>query len=83
MNKFFCSELVVYLQRCWIDDTQYRVPSMPVAEPQAHQSGVNGIAWAPHSSCHICSAGDDKQALIWDLSAMPSPIEGRQLSRGL
>jgi len=52
-----------------------RVPSMPVAEPQAHQSGVNGIAWAPHSSCHICSAGDDKQALICDLSAMPSPIE--------
>jgi WD repeat-containing protein 68 len=36
---------------------------------------VNATAWAPHSSCHICTAGDDAQALIWDLSAMPKPVE--------
>ena len=30
-------------------------------------------ARAPHSSCHICTAGDDAQALIWDLSAMARP----------
>jgi DDB1- and CUL4-associated factor 7 len=36
----------------------------------------NKIAWAPHSSCHICTAGEDKQALIWDLSAIAKrPIE--------
>ena len=26
-------------------------------------------------SCHICSAGDDAQALIWDLTNIPNPIE--------
>jgi len=52
-----------------------RVPSLPAAELQGHHACVNGIAWAPHSSCHMCTGGDDKQALIWDLSAMPKPIE--------
>ena len=28
-----------------------------------------------HSSCHICTAGDDHQALIWDIQQMPRPIE--------
>ena len=44
-----------------------RSPAMPVAELTGHHNNVNAIAWAPHSSCHICTAGDDNQALIWDL----------------
>ena len=53
-----------------------RVPSLPVAELAGHMGCVNSIAWAPHSSCHICTAGDDSQALIWDLSQMPKrPVE--------
>jgi len=52
-----------------------RVPSLPVAELKGHTACVNALAWAPHSSCHICSAGDDTQALIWDLSQMPKPID--------
>lgn len=41
-----------------------------------HLGCVNSVAWAPHSSCHICTAGDDSQALIWDLSAMGKrPVE--------
>jgi len=52
-----------------------RVPSLPVAELQGHNACVNALAWAPHSSCHICTAGDDQQALIWDLSQLPKPIE--------
>lgn len=48
-----------------------RMPAVPVAEPMGHKSCVNGIAWAPHSSCHICTAGDDAQALIWDLIDLP------------
>jgi len=36
---------------------------------------VNSIGWAPHSSCHICTVADDKQALIWDLQAMPKAID--------
>ncbi|MQL75530.1 hypothetical protein Taro_007903, partial [Colocasia esculenta] len=49
-----------------------RFPTLPVVELHRHQAGVNAIAWAPHSSCHICTAGDDSQALIWDLSSMGS-----------
>lgn len=40
-----------------------------------YRASVNGIAWAPHSSCHICTAGDDNQALIWDIQQMPRAIE--------
>lgn len=29
----------------------------------------------PFSSCHICTAGDDHQALIWDIQQMPRAIE--------
>ncbi|MFS8026708.1 putative transcription factor WD40-like family [Helianthus anomalus] len=50
--------------------------TLPVVELQRHQASVNAIAWAPHSSCHICTAGDDSQALIWDLSSMGQPVEG-------
>ena len=52
-----------------------RVPSLPAAKLQGHSQCVNSLAWAPHSSCHISTAGDDNQALIWDLSHMPKPIE--------
>lgn len=36
------------------------------------QAPVTSLAWAPHSSSHICTAGDDAQALIWDLSNVAS-----------
>lgn len=53
-----------------------RVPSISVAELGGHCGCVNAIQWAPHSSCHICTVGDDNQALIWDLSSMPKrPVE--------
>jgi len=52
-----------------------RVPSMPIATLQNHSASISGIAWAPHSPVHICTAGDDSQALIWDLHNMPRPIE--------
>lgn len=34
-----------------------RIPCTPVARLSNHRMGVNGIAWAPHSACHICTAG--------------------------
>lgn len=52
-----------------------RYPTLPVAELRRHQAPVNALAWAPHSSCHICTAGDDSQALIWDLSTMSQPMD--------
>lgn len=44
-----------------------RQPSVPVAELSRHHGSVNALAWAPHSPDHMCTAGDDCQALIWDL----------------
>ncbi|RYG52547.1 WD40 repeat domain-containing protein [archaeon] len=52
-----------------------RMPAVPVAQLSAHTAAVNGVAWAPHSSCHMCTVGDDHQALIWDVSGMPRPVE--------
>jgi len=45
-----------------------RVPSLPSAELTGHNACLNSLAWAPHSSTHICTAGDDKRALIWDIN---------------
>ncbi|XP_021762895.1 protein TRANSPARENT TESTA GLABRA 1-like [Chenopodium quinoa] len=50
-----------------------RSPTMPVAEFERHQASVNAVAWAPHSGRHICSVGDDSQALIWELPTVASP----------
>jgi len=64
-----------YLATILMDSTKLvildiRVPSVPVAELQRHRGGVNALAWAPHSNWHICSVGDDRQALIWDVSSV-------------
>nr|QSC88245.1 WDR anthocyanin regulator [Antirrhinum majus] len=50
-----------------------RSPTMPVAELERHNASVNAIAWAPHSCRHICSAGDDAQALLWELPTVAGP----------
>ncbi|KAL3312753.1 ddb1 and cul4 associated factor 7 [Cichlidogyrus casuarinus] len=50
-----------------------RKPTLPVARLKNHRGFVNGMAWAPHSSCHISTAADDCQALIWDIQ--PRDIE--------
>nr|WNB50464.1 TTG1 [Iris sanguinea] len=53
-----------------------RSPSMPVAELQRHRASVNAVAWAPHAARHLCSAGDDGQALMWELPEAAPPPEG-------
>ncbi|XP_071742542.1 protein TRANSPARENT TESTA GLABRA 1-like [Rutidosis leptorrhynchoides] len=50
-----------------------RSPTLPVAELERHRGSVNAIAWAPMSCQHICSAGDDSQALIWELPTVAGP----------
>lgn len=45
-----------------------RYPCTPLTRLHDHKGCVNDLAWAPHSSCHICTAGNDSQALIWDIS---------------
>lgn len=52
-----------------------RHPTFPVAELEGHKAFVNAMAWAPHSSCHICTTGDDGQAYIWDLTKIKCPTD--------
>lgn len=59
--------------RCVVLDI--RMPAVPVAEMGGHAACVNGVAWAPHSAAHVCTVGDDAQALIWDLASIPKPVE--------
>lgn len=42
------------------------MPAVP--RPFRAQAAANCLAWAPHSSCHICSAGDDSQVRLRLLS---------------
>jgi len=74
-NKHDHNYLATFLmERNQVIILDIRAPSVPVAELNGHTQPVNTIAWAPHSSCHICTGADDAQALIWDLTAMPKPI---------
>lgn len=66
----YIAALAMDSSRVMVLDIRY--PTMPVAELQRHQASVNAICWAPHSSAHLCSAGDDCQALIWDLGMLGS-----------
>ncbi|GAA0172379.1 hypothetical protein LIER_26219 [Lithospermum erythrorhizon] len=50
-----------------------RSPTLPVAELERHGGCVNAVGWAPQSARHICSGGDDGQALIWDLPTVAGP----------
>jgi len=56
---------------CRIVVLDIRSASVPVAELVGHSKSINALTWAPHSSCHLASAGDDGQALIWDLTQLP------------
>ncbi|TMW88387.1 hypothetical protein EJD97_018622 [Solanum chilense] len=48
-------------------------PGRPLVELARHQASFNAIAWSPQSQRHICSAGDDGQALIWELPTVERP----------
>ncbi len=53
-----------------------RMPATAAATLRTHTAAANCLAWAPHSSCHLCSGADDNQALIWDLASLPKSVEG-------
>jgi WD repeat-containing protein 68 len=69
-----------------------RVPCVPVAQLSSTAASnansgqsmacVNGVAWAPHSTWHVCTAGEDGQALIWDVQRMPAVIDEPILAYG-
>lgn len=53
-----------------------RAPGRVLATLTNHVGQPNSISWAPHSAHHLCSASDDHQALIWELSSLPErPVD--------
>eukprot|EP00768_Dysnectes_brevis_P005049 gnl/Dysnectes_brevis/3641_a4645_772.p1 GENE.gnl/Dysnectes_brevis/3641_a4645_772~~gnl/Dysnectes_brevis/3641_a4645_772.p1 ORF type:complete len:340 (-),score=87.20 gnl/Dysnectes_brevis/3641_a4645_772:53-1072(-) len=50
-----------------------RMGSAPIATISGHVDGVNGISWAPHSSCHLASVGEDGKTFIWELGSFSTP----------
>jgi WD repeat-containing protein 68 len=62
-----------------------RMPCVPASVLTSHEAPCNGIAWAPHSPCHICTAADDHKALIWDIQYIPEVrdvLDGRKDTAG-
>lgn len=57
-----------------------RRPSVPAAILSGHSASVSAVCWAPHSSSHLVTAGDDRRTLIWDLSPLPKKITDPILS---
>ena len=62
-----CTHMIIYpffppIQTIKMDDSalyvlDIRVPCVPVAVLSNHEACVDGMAWAPHSPFHICTAG--------------------------
>ncbi|RLN90537.1 hypothetical protein BBJ28_00000768 [Nothophytophthora sp. Chile5] len=46
-----------------------RRPIYPIAELDQHTAGVNSISWSPHSRYDLCSAAEDKTAIVYDICA--------------
>jgi WD40 repeat protein len=64
----------VAMDACEVIILDVRVPCTPVARLNNHRACVNGIAWAPHSSCHICTAGIKKSEIRHQLKGDTAAI---------
>lgn len=73
LDSNYCATFAAESNQTLIIDI--RMPACAVAQLGGHVASVNGAVWAPHSAAHLCTAGDDYQALIWDLSVLPRPVE--------
>jgi WD repeat-containing protein 68 len=65
-NHLFISALAWEKDTVYIIDT--RRAMMSLVELKSHNEPVTGMAWAPLSDVHICSVGQDKNALIWNIN---------------
>jgi len=57
----------------WEKDTVYiidsRIAMVSLVELKSHTAPVTSMAWAPQSNSHICSVGEDKLVLIWNIQS--------------
>jgi WD40 repeat protein len=56
-----------------------RLPGTPYVTLQSHTEPVNAFSIAPHTSQYICTGGDDRRALIWDLQRATQAPASRNL----
>ena len=47
-----------------------RYPKNPALILNRHKGTCNAVRWSPHNMGYICTAGDDHQALIWDVNGI-------------
>jgi WD repeat-containing protein 68 len=84
MDNFYIAAVSGDSSRTVIIDV--RMPSQPYTElvgqvnpatgvSSGHMAPISAVTWAPHSACHMVTGADDSQALIWDLSQLPKPME--------
>jgi len=83
LNNFYVAAVAGDSVRAVIIDV--RMPTTPVAmlpgstshtgQSSGHNANISTVSWAPHSVSHLVTGGDDSQALIWDLSCLPKPVE--------
>jgi len=57
-----------------------RSASVPVATLFGHSHPVNAVSWFPGQARYLATGGDDRQALVWDLTNLPQPIKNPYLS---
>lgn len=74
LSRVACNKLDPKKLATFADDSNIiviadiRVPGNASSRLVGHNERLNGLSWAPHSSRHLCSASDDRQVLIWELS---------------
>jgi len=77
LNNYYVAAVAGDSQKAVIIDV--RMPSSPITElsgsTAGHLASISTLAWAPHSASHLCTGGDDNQALIWDLGNLPRAVD--------
>lgn len=76
VNPFYLAALAMDSNVAMILDM--RGPPLPVTELHGHQGSINAVVWSPTSPYHLCTAGDDNQAIIWNLQKVTMSAEGER-----
>jgi WD repeat-containing protein 68 len=68
LNKNYLITFGAFEKKIYVVDV--RKPSVPCIElTNGHSGMLNSCYWAPNSSDHVCSVGDDGKAIIWELNS--------------
>lgn len=71
LDQYYLSTFSMETTEVVVVDIRYPSAAVGVLK-NFHTNSINSIAWAPHSSTHIATAGEDCNAAIWDLNDLPN-----------